>query len=850
MSTSRARGAPISTDADDERARSVLSRTSLLLDSWPRAVVVWGLHGTVLAWNRNAERLYGWDADAVLGHHIADLLILAADLDDAYAIAEGVEAGTPWSGDITIRRVGGDAVRIHTELTPLRDSDGTIVGSIGVADDVTDQRLVEERAAELTNHLLLALAGGELGTWRWDRASGDTQWDANMERLFGLPPGAFDGRFETWVSMLHPDDRDEVLDVLDRAVTNVDSYQVEHRVVWPDGSVRWLQGRAMVTLGAGGEVSGTIGCCGDVTAKKLAELEIARRATEAECLLAEAELQRRRLEFLSGINEAALRAANHRELMAEVTAAAVPRLGDWCAVHFMDGVGSSYATPEIVVAHQDPSRLERLHELLVKHPYDPSAPIGAAAAIRDGATQLIEDFEPILEAVIAGAVRASPDEARALLEELAPTSLIAVPLVTKRGVIGAIQFVSAESGRHYDADDVSLAETAAGRVADALESSWLREQQRNVASVLQTALLPEVIPSIEGLDIAARYWAAGEVSDVGGDFYDVFRIGDADAPRWAVVIGDVCGTGPEAAALTAMARHTLRAAAHHGATPIEALEWLNEAIIESHRHRFCTVLYCELERLDADRWRLTTVTAGHPLALVARAGAEAATVGRSGTLLGVLPELRLHAETTELTLGDTLVIHTDGITDVPDPYGLDDEALAAIVSHAAAAPGGAEPVAERLRAAVGAVLPLNERDDDIALVVVRVGEPDEDAPADEVFEESYDCDPSQVALARDFAVAAVPDAVVADALRLAVSELATNAVIHARTSFSVRIVRSSDGVVRVAVSDGSTDLPVRQERRPNAAGGRGIAIVEHLSADWGVDLGDGGKSVWFELRPR
>lgn len=837
-------------EPDDDRSRAVLAQTALFMDSWPRAVVVWGLHGTVLAWNRNAERLYGWDAEAVLGQHIGDLLIRAADLDDAYVIAEGVEAGTTWSGDITIRRVGGEPVRIHTVLSPLRDADGTIVGSIGIADDVTDQRIVEERAAELTNHLLLALAGGELGTWRWDRSTGDTRWDANMERLFGLEPGAFDGRFETWVSMVHPDDRDHMLDVLDRAIADVDSFQVEHRVVWSDGSIHWLQGRAMVTLGVDGEVSGTIGCFGDVTARKAAEQEIVDRAVEAERLLAHGELQRRRLEFLARINETAMLAANHRELMGDVTRAAVPELGDWCSIHFFDGTLSAHAIPEIVVAHQDPTRLERLHELLVQHPYDPSAPIGAAAAIRGEATQFIEDFGPIRDAVVAGAVRATPDEARAVLDELDPVSLIAVPLTTKRGVIGAIQFVSAESGRHYGPDDVSLAETAAGRVADALESAWLREQQRNVATVLQAALLPDVLPDIDGLDIAARYWAAGGVSDVGGDFYDVFRIGPEPSARWAFVIGDVCGTGPEAATLTAMARHTLRAAAHHGATPVEALEWLNEAILERHGDRFCTVLYCEMDALEGGRWRLTTVTAGHPLALRVPGGGKASTVGRSGTLLGVLPELRLHTDSVELDVGDTVLLHTDGITDVPDPFGIDEASLARMVTESATA-AGAEAVAERLRAAVDDVLPLDEREDDIALVVIRVGDHAAVDEPDAVFEASFACDPAEIATAREFAVASVPDASLGDALRLAVSELATNAVIHARTPFTVRVVRhGGGGTVRVSVTDHSTDLPVRQERRPDAAGGRGIAIVEHLASEWGVESSDGGKTVWFEVTAR
>ena len=122
----------------------------------------------MLAWNANAERLYGWTSGNVLGRHIGELLILPAELDAAYEIALGVEAGEIWTGDLTIVRADATPVRIHTALRPLRNERGEIVGSIGVADDVTDQRAIEDRAAELTNHLLMALAGGELGTWRRD----------------------------------------------------------------------------------------------------------------------------------------------------------------------------------------------------------------------------------------------------------------------------------------------------------------------------------------------------------------------------------------------------------------------------------------------------------------------------------------------------------------------------------------------------------------------------------------------------------------------------------------------------------------------------------------------------------
>ena len=133
------------------------------------------------------------------------------------------------------------------------------------------------RASDLSEHLVLALAAGELGTWHWNLASGVTEWDSTMERIFGLEPGTFDGTFERWVSLIHPDDVDETVATLERAVANRSAYEVEHRVIWGDGTVHWLQGRGTVTLDSDGNVTGTIGCTSDITPRKRLELEATRQ---------------------------------------------------------------------------------------------------------------------------------------------------------------------------------------------------------------------------------------------------------------------------------------------------------------------------------------------------------------------------------------------------------------------------------------------------------------------------------------------------------------------------------------------------------------------------------------------
>ena len=200
---------------------------------------------------------------------------------------------------------------------------------------------------------------------------------------------------------------------------------------------------------------------------------IAGQAAQTLMRLRLAERDRRRhaeLEFLAALAESALNATDHRELMENVTAAAVPTLGDWCAIHYLPGDG---APPEVVVAHVDPAKVAWAEELQARHPYDSDGPLGVPAVIRSGATELLSVRDPhVLDAAIA---QASIDdaEARAILEALQLTSVITVPLRTKQRVVGTIQFVSAESGRDYDDDDVALAEVVADRLAEPLDGAWL-----------------------------------------------------------------------------------------------------------------------------------------------------------------------------------------------------------------------------------------------------------------------------------------------------------------------------------------------------------------------------------------
>ena len=208
------------------------------------------------------------------------------------------------------------------------------------------------------------------------------------------------------------------------------------------------------------------------------------------------------------------------------------------------------------------------------------------------------------------------------------------------------------------------------------------------------------------------------MSEVGGDFYDAFAIDDR---RWALVIGDVCGTGPDAAAVTAIARHTIRAAATHGADPPAVLAWLNDALHAGNRGLFATVAYLTLEPNGDGSWQITTTSAGHPFPVIVRADGTTRMVGSPGMLVGAVPSITVTPVEGRLERGDTLVLYTDGVTDVSPPHGTRSRRSSRSSSPRLPRERPTRKTSPaRLGREIEEVLPISERNDDVALVIVHV----------------------------------------------------------------------------------------------------------------------------------
>jgi PAS domain S-box-containing protein len=457
------------------------------------------------------------------------------------------------------------------------------------------------------------------------------------------------------------------------------------------GPERWTRIKARGLRGPDGGVRMAITVIEDITELKQTELT-QRFLAEASRLLADS--------------------LDYEATLTRVAELAVPEIADWCAVDLAAPGGAKRVTTK----HVDPAKLALAEELARRLPTDPRDDRGVTRVLRTGEAELY----PLIpdELLTEGAV---DEEHLALIRSVGLVSAMIVPMRVRDQVLGAITFVSAESGRRFGAHDLELAEDLALRAATAIENARLYGQRSAIAQTLQASLLPPVLPLAPRLEFGAFFRAAGEGFDVGGDFYDVFSTAEDE---WVAVIGDVCGKGAEAAATTALVRYTVRAAAARRRSPAGILRWLNEAMLRQRdslpaARRFCTIALVRLDLRD-EAVRVVAASGGHPLPRLLRADGSVARLGEPGTLVGVTEELAVTDVNARLAPGDTLVLYTDGLIEAGAPRRLWtpsdlDEALRQAGSGGGE---GLQRVVDQLAAAALGDLAADPRDD-VAVLAVR-----------------------------------------------------------------------------------------------------------------------------------
>jgi serine phosphatase RsbU (regulator of sigma subunit) len=251
--------------------------------------------------------------------------------------------------------------------------------------------------------------------------------------------------------------------------------------------------------------------------------------------------------------------------------------------------------------------------------------------------------------------------------------------------------------RRFTARDEAVVTQLAQLASVAITNAQLYDRERTIARTLQRSLRPGGLPRVPGLSAAVRFRPAGEGIELGGDFYDLFPARDGG---WTALIGDVQGKGPDAAAVTALARHTMRAAAAFEDRPSGVLALLHRAMRDQAPDgRFCTIAYAHL-RVGAGRLEMELACGGHPLPLVVQADGTVEPAGRLGTLIGSDIDPLLTDVRVTLGAGEVMVLYTDGVTEVRrrsrEVFGHAE--LTAVLSRCAGLPPDA--VADRVEEAV------------------------------------------------------------------------------------------------------------------------------------------------------
>ncbi|MFI9309402.1 SpoIIE family protein phosphatase [Streptomyces triculaminicus] len=714
------------------------------------AVVQIDRAGAITAWNEDAHELFGFPPDQILGKPLTDLAAWPHTPGTSTGIAEALRLSR-WEGSYGIRGADGRVLPVYASHLRVRDTAGAPSTVCLLVRD-------EERA------VLQSPPRSPAG----DSGTGERGTSADPFEVFiGSPaPDDLDGLLQRTVErardmldgdsaylLLATDDETE-LEV--RASTGLPSTRqrfarvpveagtgrygsarmpaVHDDLAAVPGAVPLLNDTGMrsvvtVPLKVEGRLTGSLGVAAE-SPRRYGNEEALRLQFAADriALAVESarlgELERLRRGSLSFLVEASdlLAGTLDRDqtlaLMAQMT---VPTLAAWCAVYT---IADQSSEPELsYVLHEDEDRIDGLKALLVKvAPPEPvptpgarvwTAPTEAAhsAALRTSLRSLgLADTTGNMPA---------PGTSLATAAAVGGETVV-LPLVARNRVIGMLT-LGKPTDDHFRQEILELAEDLSRRAALALDNARLYSERTAISQSLQRSLLPPELPDVPGVEVEVIYRAAGEGNEVGGDFYDIFPIRDG---AYGFAIGDVCGTGPEAAAVTGLARHALRLLAREGFGGPAVLQRLNAAILdEGARSRFLTLLYGELWPQPDGSALLKVVCAGHPLPLRLRQDGTVEPAADPQPLLGVMEDLELYEQTVTLDPGDVLLCVTDGVTERREGTRmLGDDGLTDVLTTCTGLTAGA--VAARILRAVERFA-AEPASDDMAILAMRVPEPQE-----------------------------------------------------------------------------------------------------------------------------
>ncbi|MBL3666095.1 SpoIIE family protein phosphatase [Streptomyces sp. M2CJ-2] len=617
--------------------------------------------------------------------------------------------------------------------------------------------------------------------------------------LFGLGPDDFDGRVETLMGLTVPEDLPSVMSVVEADHLTVGERELEFRVLQPTGPPKWLRLRGRLLPGGEGRPARLVGSVADASTLRSDVTDVARVQRLAAALAT---------------------AVTVRDVgRAVVAALRGPLRADRIAVAELE-------SDRLVVTVLDPPEPDAWPDLWRAEWRTewPEAPVrtmpALAAVLREGRPRIWPAGSPL----------------ETSLAEVGPGGLAVLPLPAGNRMAGAC-LIGWDAPHDFGADERALLTAAAGLAGQALMRARAFDAEHELVGMLQRQLLPRRLPRLPGAVAVARYLPSTVGLELGGDWYDVIPLPDNHV---ALVIGDVQGHSAGAATLMGQMRTALRAYAVEGHAPDVVVSRANRLLIDMESDLFATCCYVDVDLEQGSAW---CVRAGHlPPVLRHPDGRAEIAEAEGGPPLGVMTQADFPMSPLRLQPGTTVALTTDGLVE----------------SHEADIDEGMDDFARRLAAADPAHLGLvadtllgrAARSDDVALLLMRY-----DGMALRPLRESWTVwrVPQAVGHARRFtrrtlrSWGATEDL---DAALLVVSELVTNALVHTEGQVRLDLTLVGDRL-RLAVADASPRSPVKPSSIGwEATGGRGILLVEAVSAAWGTLPVSGGKQVWAELVPR
>jgi PAS domain S-box-containing protein len=606
------------------------------------------------------ERISGYPVEEVLGHNCR---FLQEDDRDQPALDELRSAlREERESRVVLRNYRKDGTPFWNELyvSPVHDEQGRLTNFVGVQNDITERRRIEEVLRESEERFRATFEHAAIGA---AQVGIDGRWlrvNRRLSEIVGYEPEEL--LEMTFQDVTHPDDLAGGLEQMRRLLADeLQTYTLEKRYVRKDGPVVWVNLTVSLVRDSSGEPAYFIAAVEDISERKQAEEERDLLLVKEQLARAEAVEARRRLSLLAAAGPALSASLDYGETLESITRLLVPDLADWC---LLDVVEDDGRVEQRAAAHVDPRREDLLRRLKEHRRFGAGDPGSTAEVLRTGNSVLLPDLPDATsyERALGGG------EHLDILLRLEPRSLICVPLVARGKTIGAVTLVSSKPDRRYGEEELLLAEDLAYRCALAADNARLYRDRSEIARVLQRSLLPPHLPEIPGVEVGAEYLPVGEANDVGGDFYDLINTVE---DGWVCAIGDVRGKGVEAAAVTALARYTIRAVTLKDDSPSEVLAALNEAMLRQlPEDRFSTAACVRLEPEDGLAGVGVDVSrAGHPAPLLVSPEGHVEEVGLSGRVLGVFDDAELTDTSLRLMPGEVLVLYTDGVTEARSPDG-------------------------------------------------------------------------------------------------------------------------------------------------------------------------------------